>query len=83
MLRQRSPMKLMKATVFLGETDARPSATYTVVAASARHAAELISGYLGLRQSWERIDIIVLADGRVEGPARVLGPVSDDVNARK
>ena len=72
----------MKATVFLDETDAKPSATYLVVSPSTCEAVTLISECLDLRHPWGRIDIDVLTDRGVEGPARVLGLVSDDVNAR-
>ena len=69
-------MNLMKATVFFGASDASPSATYTVVASSARQAADLTADHLGLRQPWERIDVVLLANERVEGPARVLQPAA-------
>ena len=75
-------MKLMEVAVFLGGTDAGPSATYMVVAASAWEAARLISDHLDLRHPRGRVDINVLADRCVEAPSRVLEPARDDVKAR-
>ena len=69
-------MKLMRVTVFLGETDAGQGATYTVVAASAWEAVKLILDYFNLREPWDQIDIDVLADGGIKGPARVLAPAT-------
>ena len=65
----------MRVTVFLGEPGAGRSATYEVVAGSAREAARLVSNHLRQRDPPGRIDVDVLGDEGVEGPPRVLGQV--------
>jgi len=75
-------MKMVKVTVYLGEDGAGPSVIYMVVAANAREAANLVSDHLSLRHPWGRLDVDMLMGERVDGPPRVLGPVSDEAKAQ-